>query len=122
MCDCGYENTKKAIAEFISNKGWGKYHKPSFLVPALMVECGELMNCCLWKTSGEIDEMFLFKGESTVSELADIAINLLSLIEFSKLDLNEIILNKIKHLNSKYDTLSYGEHRQLDEKYSSKPL
>lgn len=67
------------VARLVKQRGWEKYHRPRFLVNALIVEASELMNCCLWLSPEEIDDMFLRKDEEVVKELADIAINFFQL-------------------------------------------
>ncbi|MDL2258169.1 hypothetical protein LJC42_03290 [Eubacteriales bacterium OttesenSCG-928-K08] len=105
------QSAQNAVERLISERKWESFHKPRFLVSALMVECGELMNFCLWKTPEEIDELFTNQNPDVVKELADIAINLLSLLKYADLDLNIVVSEKVQELLERYDHLPQGTHR-----------
>lgn len=104
-------NAVEAISRLIEVRKWEKFHVPHYLVPALQVECSELMDCCLWHSSDEIDKMFAEKNPAVVSELADVAINLLSILEFCDLDINTIVLEKTTELLDRYNNLVPGTHK-----------
>ncbi|MCM1495504.1 MAG: hypothetical protein NC089_06860 [Bacteroides sp.] len=106
-----YEKANEAIDNLISIRGWQPYHIPRYLVTALQVECSELLDCCLWQTPEEIDGLFMQKDPAVVSELADIAINLLSLLKYCDLDLDSIVYEKTNELIERYSILNLGEHR-----------
>lgn len=106
-----YANAVEAISKLIEVRQWGDFHVPHYLVPALQVECGELMDCCLWHSPEEIDKMFAEKDPAVVSELADIAINLLSILKFCNLDINTIVAEKTTELLNRYNNLEPGTHK-----------
>lgn len=111
MKEMTQHNAAASIEKLLKEKGWHKYHRPGFLVSALSVECNELLDLCLWKTPDEIDELFVSKKKELGEELADIAINFLSLIKFLELDMDEIVSKKVDELLSRYKELSHGEHK-----------
>lgn len=106
-----YATAVEAISKLIEVRQWENFHVPHYLVPALQVECSELMDCCLWHSSEEIDKMFTEKDPAIVSELADVAINLLSILKFCDLDINAIVVEKISELLNRYSNLEPGAHK-----------
>lgn len=106
-----YAPAVEAISKLIEIRHWENFHVPHYLVPALQVECSELMDCCLWHSSEEIDKMFAENDPAVVSELADVAINLLSILKFCNLDINTIVVEKTSELLNRYSTLEPGTHK-----------
>ena len=105
------ERIEGKINELIAARGWEHYHTPAQLVPALMVECSELMQGCLWLTPEEIDTRFKARDPYIVKELADIAINYYSIIKYCGIDVAEIVESKVDELKGRYGELGKGEHR-----------
>lgn len=104
-------DAEASVEKLLSERGWHKFHQPGFIVPALSVECGELLDLCLWKTPEEINLMFRDKKKELEGEIADIAINLISLIKYLDLDLDSIVSQKVEELLKRYDCLEYGTHK-----------
>lgn len=105
-------NIENDVKRLINERGWGKYHRPRYLVDALAVEVAELMNECLWHTPEQIDNLFLEHNEAVVKELADIAINFYSLILYSGVDIEKEVHNKVDELLTRYSNLNKGDHRK----------
>lgn len=99
------------VLKLVSERGWEKYHTPSQLVPALLVECSELMQGCLWRNADEIDRLFIDHDPYLVKELADIAINYYSIIHYCGLDVREIVETKVDEVLDRYKGLEKGAHR-----------
>lgn len=99
------------VSKMVEERGWEKYHTPAQLVPALLVECSELMQGCLWHSSDEIDNKFKTHDPYLVKELADIAINYYSIIRYCGLSVSDIVEAKVKEVLVRYSTLEKGEHR-----------
>jgi len=85
----------KEIIEFRDNRNWGVHHTPSNLVKSISIEAAELLELYQW---GDIAS----KIERVKEELADILIYSITLAERLELNINEIILEKIKKNGIKY--------------------
>jgi NTP pyrophosphatase (non-canonical NTP hydrolase) len=61
---------RAAVAEFISARGWGRYHNPVNLASALSVEAGELLELFQWRRpDDEVPEEIV---RAAGSEMADV--------------------------------------------------
>jgi len=85
----------KEILEFRDKRGWNKHHTPSNLVKSISIEASELLELYQW--GEETDNIDRVK-----EELADILIYSITLAEKLELDINAIILEKIKKNGVKY--------------------
>ncbi len=85
----------KEILEFRDKRGWNKHHTPSNLVKSISIEAAELLELYQW--GEETDNIDRVK-----EELADILIYSITLAEKLELDINAIILEKIKKNGVKY--------------------
>ena len=99
------------VSKLVETRGWEKYHTPAHLVNALLVECAELMQGCLWRTPEEVNERFKNHDPYLVKELADIAINYYSIIHYCGIDVGEIVEAKVNELLERYSDLEEGAHR-----------
>lgn len=84
------------ILKFRNERDWEQFHNAKDLALAINVEAGELLELFLWKKAEEADK------EKVKEEIADIMIYSLLLSEKYGLDVNEIILEKIKINSKKY--------------------
>lgn len=84
------------LVEFRDKRDWGKFHNPKDISIAINLESSELLENFLWKLPNEGNI------ENIKEELADIFCYSLLLAEFYKIDVNKIILDKIKKNNKKY--------------------
>lgn len=109
----GFDLTKSAqrINDMVTNLGWAHYHRPRFLVAALAVEASELLDRTLWKSDDEIDAMFADGGATVADEIADVAINLISLVQRSEIDLQAAIAVKVDEIETRYTGLGWGNSR-----------
>jgi NTP pyrophosphatase (non-canonical NTP hydrolase) len=87
--------TEKLVA-FRDERDWGQFHNPKDLAAALSIEASELLECWLWKKSEDAD---LSKVRE---ELADVFAYAFLLAERCKLDVTEIVLEKIQKNGAKY--------------------
>lgn len=85
----------KEILEFRDKRGWNKHHTLSNLVKSISIEAAELLELYQW--GEETDNIDRVK-----EELADILIYSITLAEKLELDINAIILEKIKKNGVKY--------------------
>ena len=85
----------KEILEFRDKRNWGVHHTPSNLVKSISIEAAELLELYQWGDNAQ-------DIERVKEELADILIYSITLTERLELNINEIILEKIKKNGIKY--------------------
>lgn len=89
----------KKVNEFRDERDWRQFHNEKDLALSISLEASELLELFQWKSS---EEAVQTKRSEIEDELADVMIY--SMMLSSNLDLNveEIILNKLKKNNEKY--------------------
>lgn len=93
------DKTIKAILNFRDERGWKQYHNPKDLAISLSLEVAELLENFQWSSSEEAIEK---RMSNIKEELADVLIYSVLFAESAELDLDEIILDKLKANNKKY--------------------
>ena len=86
----------KKLLKFRDDRDWEQFHNPKDLAIALNIESSELLEQFLWKDSTEADL------QKVKEELADIFTYALLISNHYDLDVNEIILDKLKINQEKY--------------------
>ncbi len=82
------------IARFCSEREWDSFHTNKDLAAAIAIEAAELQDAFLWDRSAT--------PEKIKEELADIIIYSLRMAERNKLNVNEIVREKLAVNASKY--------------------
>lgn len=93
------ENWKRlqdALIAFRNERDWEQFHNPKDLALALSIEAAELNELFLWKKADDANP------EKIREELADVFAYAILLAEKYDLDINEIVLDKIKRNGEKY--------------------
>jgi len=85
-----------SLLRFRDERDWAQFHNPKDLAIALSIESAELLELFLWKKPEEVD---LNKVEE---ELADVFTYALLIANHYKLEINDIILRKLKQNELKY--------------------
>lgn len=85
-----------ALLKFRDERDWGQFHNAKDLALALNIEAAELLELFLWKNAEEANV------EKIKEELADVFSYALLLAEKYNIDVNQIILDKIKINDAKY--------------------
>lgn len=85
-----------ALTRFRDERDWAQFHNPKDLAAALSIEAGELLECFLWKAHGEADV------GRVKEELADVLAYALLLAEHYKLDVKQVLQEKIAKNAEKY--------------------
>jgi NTP pyrophosphatase (non-canonical NTP hydrolase) len=85
-----------ALIHFRNERDWEQFHNPKDLALAINVEAAELLELFLWKNASEADE------EKIKEELADVFAFAFLLAEKYKLDVKQIVLDKINENGKKY--------------------
>jgi NTP pyrophosphatase (non-canonical NTP hydrolase) len=90
------EEIIQRLLKFSDERDWAQFHNTKDLALAINVESGELLELFLWKTANEVHV------ERVKEELADVFTYAFILADKYKLDVKEIILDKIKVNAIKY--------------------
>ena len=84
------------LIKFRNDRDWEQFHNPKDLAVALNIEAGELLENFLWKSHKDANK------EKIKEELADVFAYAFLLADKYKLDVKEIVLDKIKKNGEKY--------------------
>jgi NTP pyrophosphatase (non-canonical NTP hydrolase) len=100
---------RAAMAQFVAERDWDKFHSPKNLSMGLAVEAAELMEHFLWIDNAESrtvcqDPVCL---QEVADEMADIGCYLLALANTLQVDLSESIANKLVKNAKKYPVERY---------------
>jgi NTP pyrophosphatase (non-canonical NTP hydrolase) len=105
-----WKDLQKALVAFRDERDWAQFHNPKDLALALSIEAAELNELFLWKQSNEVNV------EKVKEELADVLAYALLIVDKYNLDVNEIVLNKIKKNAEKYPVdKSKGSSKKYNE-------
>lgn len=104
------ESIVDEIKKFRDERDWEKFHDPKNLAICLNVEAAELLEVFLWKSADEINL------ESFKEELADVFYSAFLLADKFKLDVGQIVREKLKKNGEKYPVeKSKGSKKKYDE-------
>lgn len=84
------------LKKFRVERDWDQFHNPKDLSIALSIEANELLELFLWKKADEANM------EKVAEELADVFAYAFQLADRLQLNVEEILLKKIKHNGQKY--------------------
>lgn len=103
----------EALISFRDEREWGLFHDTKNLAAAIAIEAAELNELFLWKTSQEAEEV---NRQRLSEELADVMAYCLMLADRHKLDVKQIMLDKIKLNGEKYPVeKSKGSAKKYNE-------
>jgi NTP pyrophosphatase (non-canonical NTP hydrolase) len=85
-----WKDLQKALIKFRNERDWEQFHNSKDLALALSIEASELNEIFLWKKAEDADK------EKVKEELADILAYAILLAEKYDLDIDQIVLDKIK--------------------------
>lgn len=104
------EEITQELLKFRNERDWEQFHNPKDLALAINVEAGELLELFLWKNSESANT------EKIKEELADVFAYAFLLAEKYKLDVKEIVLDKISKNGEKYPIeKAKGTAKKYDE-------
>jgi NTP pyrophosphatase (non-canonical NTP hydrolase) len=91
------------LIKFRKDRDWEQFHKPKDLAISLSVEASELLEWFQWRSDEEIQVQLESDRRSALEdEIADVAVYLTYLCHDLKIDLNQVIANKIIKNAKKY--------------------
>ncbi len=98
------------LVKFRNDRDWEQFHNPKDLALAISIESSELLELFLWKKEDEANM------EKVKEELADVFAFAFLLADKYKLDVKEIVLEKIKKNGEKYPIdKAKGTSKKYDE-------
>jgi len=98
------------LIKFRNERDWEQFHNPKDLALAINIEASELLELFLWKNADEADK------EKVKEELADVFAFAFLLANKYKIDVKEIVLEKIKKNGEKYPVAkAKGTAKKYDE-------
>ena len=97
------------LRQFRDERDWKQFHNPKDLSLALSIEASELLEIFLWKSHEEADI------EKVKEELADVFAYALLIADSYELDVNDIVLEKIRKNEKKYPV---GKSKGTAQKYT----
>jgi NTP pyrophosphatase (non-canonical NTP hydrolase) len=97
------------LKKFRVERDWDQFHNPKDLSIALSIEANELLELFLWKKPDEANP------EKVAEELADVFAYAFQLADRLQLNIEEILLKKIKHNGLKYPV---GKSKGSAHKYN----
>ena len=107
------EELTNALVSFRDERNWEQFHNSKDLAVALSIEAAELNELFLWKTVEESENV---NRERISEELADVFAFALLLAHKHKLDVREIVLDKIRKNGLKY---TVEKAKNLATKYTN---
>ncbi|MGX8237762.1 nucleotide pyrophosphohydrolase [Exiguobacterium undae] len=87
------------IDDFRDERNWRPHHNPKDLAISLSIEASELLEAFQWRTSEEAWEE---NQENIKEEIADVLIYALTLCSELNVDVEEIVVDKIRKNGIKY--------------------
>ena len=104
------EELRQAVVKFTQERDWDQFHNGKDLALALSIEAAELNEAFLWKEAKDVNV------EKVKEELADIFNYALLIADKYKLDVKQIVLDKIKRNAEKYPVeKAYGSSKKYNE-------
>jgi NTP pyrophosphatase (non-canonical NTP hydrolase) len=101
------------LEEFRDERDWGQFHDPKNLALALSIESAELNELFLWKKESDLSQVDI---EKLKAELADVFAYAIMLAGYYGLDVADIVKSKIEKNAAKYPVdLAKGNAEKYDE-------
>jgi NTP pyrophosphatase (non-canonical NTP hydrolase) len=106
---------KAAMAHFVAEREWERFHSPKNLSMGLAVEAAELMEHFLWvdnEKSRQVNSDPSVLNE-VADEMADVACYLLALANTTGIDLSDAIARKLVKNSQKYPVEKYRRRYEV---------
>lgn len=89
------ENLQSQIARFSDERDWDQFHSPANLAKSIAIEAGELLECFQWDEDN-------YDLNNVRDELADVFTYCIQMALKLNLNIEEIVLNKLRKTEKKY--------------------
>jgi NTP pyrophosphatase (non-canonical NTP hydrolase) len=92
------------IRQFVEDRDWGVFHRPTALAISAAIETGELLELFQWRSDAEVETSLQSDKylQALSDEIADVLIYLLRLADVVGINPTEAVLNKMKENRAKY--------------------
>jgi len=92
------------IRQFMEDRDWSVFHRPTALAISTAIETGELLELFQWRSDAEIETSLQSEKyvQALSDEMADILIYILRLADVAGINPTDAILNKMKKNRVKY--------------------
>ncbi|ETA79276.1 nucleotide pyrophosphohydrolase [Youngiibacter fragilis] len=105
--------TMKAVVRFRDERNWRQFHNPKDLAISISIEAAELLEVFQW--SGQ-DTDAADKLDKIKEELADVMIYSMLMSDRLGLDVDEIVMDKLRKNSEKYEVeKAYGNSKKYTE-------
>lgn len=107
------KNTINEVLKFRDDRNWKQFHNPKDLAISISLEAAELLEVFQWSAEDVKCEK---KIDKIKEELADVVNYCILMADVCGLDLDEIVLEKVKRNNEKYPVAkAYGSKEKYTE-------
>jgi len=98
-----YNNLQKTILQFRDDRDWKQFHNPKDLATAIAIEASELQEHFLRKSQEKSYE--IWQDYEVHEEFADLFNYMILFAHECNIDIEKVVLEKIKKNNEKYPVL-----------------
>lgn len=103
------QNILNTLDKFVSERDWKQFHSPKNLSMSIAIEAAEIMEIFQWET---VEESWKIKEnqkrfDHLKEEIADVLAYTMGLADMLDLDIEKIMLSKIKKNAKKYPVKEY---------------
>ncbi len=88
--------------KFRDKRGWKKFHNPKDLALSIAIESSELLEIFQWVSEDESYKVACERINDVRDEVADILIYLIYLCDVLNIDMEEVVIEKVKKNEEKY--------------------
>ncbi|MDO4468276.1 MAG: nucleotide pyrophosphohydrolase [Bacillota bacterium] len=107
------EETIKEVLKFRDDRDWKQFHNPKDLAISISLEAAELLEVFQWSAEDVICEK---KMDKIKEELADVINYCILMADTCRLDLDDIVREKLKQNNKKYPVKkAFGNKKKYTE-------
>lgn len=89
------QSTIDIVKKFTEDRDWEQFHTPENLAKSISIEAGELLECFQWNSED-------FDIEKVKEELADVLAYCINMADVLNLDMDDILVEKMKKNAEKY--------------------
>ena len=91
------DDLRHAVARFIAERDWAKYHTPKSLSMSIAIEAAEIMELFQWHGNQESHQVVEDdqRQADLAGELADVLIYALALANVAQIDVSQAVLDKL---------------------------
>ncbi len=98
------EEIIKKLEEFVEKRNWRQFHSPKNLAISIAIEAAELLEHFQWHDYGFEEIVTNEKKRKEIEEeVADTMIYCLLFLNYMGVNINEVLMNKIKKNEEKYE-------------------